>query len=147
MGQQQLLLIILGVIIVGVAVAVGIGMFTSLASDANRDRVVNDLVNLTAKTQQYIRRPKTMGGGGNDFAGFRLSLTDTGNGNGSYSLAQGSPPTGVNFEPGDTAAISGTGVATIYIIGCGKELGLDQVNKMKVYVTVKKDDFKVANLN
>ncbi len=147
MGQQQLLLIILGVIIVGVAVAVGIGMFTSLASDANRDRVVNDLVNLTAKTQQYLRRPKTMGGGGNDFAGFRLSASDTGNDNGSYALSQGSPPTGVGFVPGDTAAISGTGVSTIYIIGCGKELGYDRVNKMKLYVTVRKDDFKVSNLN
>ena len=147
MGQQQLLLIILGVIIVGIAVAVGIGMFTSLASDANRDRVINDLVNLSAKSQQFLRRPRTMGGGGNDFVGFRLSPSDTGNGNGSYSITQGSPPTGVNFVPGDTAGVSGTIVTTIYILGCGKELGYDKVNKMKLYVTIQKDDFKITNLN
>ena len=38
MGQQQLLLIILGVIIVGIAVAVGITMFQDNAVDQNRKR-------------------------------------------------------------------------------------------------------------
>ena len=146
MGQQQLLLVILGVIIVGIAVAVGVGMFTGLASDANRDRVVNDLVNLTAKAQQYLRRPKTMSGGGNEFGNFRLSSSDTGNPNGSYSLAQ-TPPTGIGYVKGDTAAITGTGVTMIYILGCGVELGNDKVNKMKLYVTVSKDRFAVTNLN
>ena len=49
MGQQQLLLIILGVIIVGIAVAVGITMFQDNAISANRDAVTNDLVQLAAK--------------------------------------------------------------------------------------------------
>jgi hypothetical protein len=40
MGQQQLLLIILGVIVVGIAVAVGITMFQDNAVSANRDAVV-----------------------------------------------------------------------------------------------------------
>ena len=44
MGQQQLLLIILGVIVVGIAVAVGITMFSDSAVNANRDAMVNDLV-------------------------------------------------------------------------------------------------------
>ena len=48
MGQQQLLLIILGVIIVGIAIAVGISMFSSGSVQANRDGIVNDLNNLAA---------------------------------------------------------------------------------------------------
>ena len=69
MGQQQLLLIILGVIVVGIAVAVGITMFSDNAVNANRDAVSNDLVNLAARAQQFYRRPTALGGGGNSFVG------------------------------------------------------------------------------
>jgi hypothetical protein len=47
MGQQQLLLIILGVIVVGIAVAVGITMFKDNAVSANRDAV--SISQLTSK--------------------------------------------------------------------------------------------------
>ena len=67
MGQQQLLLIILGVIIVGIAVAVGITMFQDNALDQNRSAVVADLTTLAAKAQQFYAKPVTLGGGGNSF--------------------------------------------------------------------------------
>ncbi len=54
MGQQQLLLIILGVIIVGIAVAVGITMFQDNAVDQNRSAVIADLTTLAAKAQRYL---------------------------------------------------------------------------------------------
>ena len=69
MGQQQLLLIILGVIIVGIAVAVGITMFQDNAVDQNRSAVIADLTTLSAKAQQYYAKPTTLGGGGNSFVG------------------------------------------------------------------------------
>jgi aldehyde:ferredoxin oxidoreductase len=56
MGQQQLLLIILGVIVVGIAVAVGITMFTDNAISANRDAVTNDLVNLASPDRDLRER-------------------------------------------------------------------------------------------
>ena len=69
MGQQQLLLIILGVIIVGIAIAVGISMFSSGSVQANRDGIVNDLNNLAANAYQFKIRPTTMGGGGGSYTG------------------------------------------------------------------------------
>jgi hypothetical protein len=69
MGQQQLLLIILGVIIVGIAIAVGISMFSSGSVQANKDAIVNDLNNLAANAYQFKIRPCTMGGGGGGYAG------------------------------------------------------------------------------
>jgi Tfp pilus assembly protein PilE len=93
MGQQQLLLIILGVIIVGIAVAVGITMFQDNAINSNRDAVSNDLVNLAARAQQFYRRPVGMGGGGNTFTGLTADAAGIGkltqsatNDNGSYSI-------------------------------------------------------------
>ncbi|MEK6570322.1 MAG: hypothetical protein AABZ61_03065 [Bacteroidota bacterium] len=82
MGQQQLLLIILGVIIVGIAVVIGITMFKDNAISANRDSVTNDLVNLGARAHQFYRRPVALGGGGSSFAGLtmdKLARPATGN--------------------------------------------------------------------
>ena len=41
MGQQQLLLIVLGVIVVGIAVVVGINLFNASAEEANKDGIVS----------------------------------------------------------------------------------------------------------
>ncbi len=86
MGQQQLLLIVLGIIIVGIAIAVGISMFKSSAVDANRSAIAGDLANLASKAQRYYRTPVELGGGGQSFANFALSPLDTGNANGSYRV-------------------------------------------------------------
>ena len=63
MGQQQLLLIILGVIIVGVAIAVGISMFSGQSIQSNKDAILSDLNNLGADAYQHKIRPASMGGG------------------------------------------------------------------------------------
>jgi len=63
MGQQQLLLIILGVIIVGVAIAVGISMFSGQSIQSNKDAILSDINNLGADAYQFKIRPSSMGGG------------------------------------------------------------------------------------
>ena len=89
MGQQQLLLIVLGVIVVGIAVVVGINLFNANAVSSNRDGVVSDLNNLGAMAQQYYKKPTSMGGGGNTFTGWVLptQLDTTANGNYSITVA------------------------------------------------------------
>ena len=88
MGQTQLLMIVLAVIIVGIAVAVGITQFGESAVAANRDAVAGDCHLIVAKAQQWYRKPTSLGGGGNAFTG--LTLADIGvsssNQNGSYAL-------------------------------------------------------------
>jgi hypothetical protein len=69
MGQQQLLLIILGVIIVGIAIAVGISMFSASSVQSNKDGLINDLNNLAADAYQFRIRPTTMAGGGGSYTG------------------------------------------------------------------------------
>jgi len=89
MGQQQLLLIVLGVIVVGIAVVVGINLFNANAVSSNRDGVVSDLNNLGAMGQQYYKKPISMGGGGNTFTGWTLpaELDTTANGNYAITVA------------------------------------------------------------
>ena len=63
MGQQQLLLVILCVIIVGIAIAVGISQFGAHSQQANKDGVTTSLVTLGADAYQFKIRPSTLGGG------------------------------------------------------------------------------------
>ena len=82
MGQQQLLMIILGVIIVGIAISVGISQFSAGSQGANKDGVTASLVSLGASAYQYKIRPNTLGGGGNSYVGYtvpaKLSSDDNG---------------------------------------------------------------------
>lgn len=96
MGQQQLLLIILGVIIVGIAIAVGLSMFTAQSVGANRDAIIADLTNLAANAYQYRIRPTTMGGGGGSYTGYNIPPSLASNENGTYTLG-GTSSTDVTF--------------------------------------------------
>lgn len=69
MGQQQLLLLVLGVIIVGVSIVVGIGMFNQHAEKGNIDMVVNELMGMAGLAHQYYLKPESMGGGSQKFTG------------------------------------------------------------------------------
>ena len=134
MGQQQLLLIILGLIVVGIAVAVGITMFKDSAVSANRDAVTNDLANLASRAQQYYRRPKVSGGGGGSFtrltagSGMKLLTKTSGssvrNGNGTFTIVSSS-------------------TSTLRLQGLGTEFGRDRTNKVKVVMNVWADSAKV----
>ena len=69
MGQQQLLLLVLSAIIVGVSVIIGINMFNSSAVQANQDAVVQDCMMMAARAQEWWSKPVAMGGGGRSFLG------------------------------------------------------------------------------
>ena len=66
MGTQQILMIVLSVIIVGVAVGVGITMFQNQAVNSNRQAVIADLNNFAAQAIAWYKLPTYMGGGGNE---------------------------------------------------------------------------------
>lgn len=104
MGQQQLLLIVLGVIIVGIAVVVGINVFTAQNTNSNRDAVTSDLTTLASMAQQYYRKPQALGGGDNKFDGFKIPDNMKKNANGTYTLSAAA---------GNEATIVGKGTTTV----------------------------------
>ncbi|HXX64402.1 MAG TPA: hypothetical protein VEO56_11465 [Bacteroidota bacterium] len=136
MGVQQLLLITLGVMLVGIAVSVGLTMFTDGAINANRDGLSNDLLNLASRAQLFYRRPTLMGGGGNSFSRLTTSsitlLTNKPtNANGSYTI-----------ETGGTG--NGAG-AVVVIKGVGTELYNGSPVAMRVYVYPDRDSMVTLN--
>ena len=66
MGTQQILLIVLSVIIVGVAIAVGITMFGNQAYNSNQQAVSGELQNYASQVVQYYKTPTAQGGAGQD---------------------------------------------------------------------------------
>lgn len=72
MGTQQILLIVLSVIIVGVAIAVGITMFQNQSYNSNKTAVVGELQQYAAQVIQWYKTPVSQGGAGSptDISGF-----------------------------------------------------------------------------
>ena len=62
MGTQQILLIVLSVIIVGIAVAVGIAMFNNQAINSAEAACISDMSNFSAIAMAYYRTPSSQGG-------------------------------------------------------------------------------------
>ncbi len=85
MGQQQLLLIILGVIVVGIAISVGIYLFGASSISANKDAIINDLNNIAANAYQFKIRPTTMGGGGGKYSTYIIPQKLQSNADGSFT--------------------------------------------------------------
>ncbi len=67
MGQQQLLLLVLGIVIVGLAVVVGIQAFGENQKKSNQDAMVNDGIRIASDAQAWALKPAAFGGGEGDF--------------------------------------------------------------------------------
>lgn len=68
MGQQQLLLVILVTILVGIATLVAFNVFGTAAEEANRDAVRQDIMAAAAQAQAIWTRPAMMDGANQDFS-------------------------------------------------------------------------------
>jgi hypothetical protein len=72
MGQQQLLLIVLGIVVIGIAIALAISLFRTHAIESKRDMLANDCVALGAMAMEYFRKPVSFGGGQQKFTGWQI---------------------------------------------------------------------------
>jgi hypothetical protein len=120
MGQQQLLLIILGVIIVGIAIAVGLSLFTANSIQANRDAIINDVNNLAANAYQYRIRTASMGGGNNSYVNYNIPSRLLSNSNATY-VASGASATGLTIT-GTSIANAGCSVTGVLDVNGGLAL-------------------------
>lgn len=78
MGQQQLLLLVLGTIIVGLAVVAGIDAFNSNQTSANQNALTNNAVSIASDAQAWMQKPAAYGGGDNDGDWSNFSLDKVG---------------------------------------------------------------------
>ena len=105
MGHQQLLLIILGVIVIGIAMAVGLSLFIANGVEANKDAMVYVINNIANYCYQYKIRPKCIGGGDKFYNLTTLPTKLATNSNATYLLSGGG-------AAATTITITGTSVVT-----------------------------------
>lgn len=103
MGQQQLLLVLLGIVVVGVAIVVAINLFRGNAIDRKREILINESHNIGSIAIAFYKKPKMIGGGGRRFTGWTIPSSLVATVNGSYT-AQVSP---------DNIVIIGTGTEVV----------------------------------
>jgi hypothetical protein len=118
MGQQQLLLIILGVIVVGIAIAVGITQFGAQSTNANKDAVTSSLVALSSSAYEFKIRPRTLGGGSNSYVGYTIPSKMLSDDNGTYTL--NSAPTATQVVFSGASAQNSAWIATMTVDSTGK---------------------------
>jgi hypothetical protein len=74
MGQMQLLLVILGVLLVGVAIYVGVSMFEANTVENTRNAIIADLNAFASRAHAYFWKPATQGGGNKSFVGVTMGM-------------------------------------------------------------------------
>ena len=129
MGQQQLLLIALGVIVVGIAVAVGINLFSASVTESNREELVSALVSLGAMAQEYYQTPAMFGGGNRKFKKWKI------------------PKFYKKFEAGKIKVKVNNKGNEVTITATGTAKGRNNRNKVKIEAKVKPTSFKIKTLN
>jgi hypothetical protein len=127
MGQQQLLLIVLGVIIVGIAVVVGINLFSSSSASSNRDAITSQMLNLASSAQLYYRKPVPLGGGGITFTGWTI-------------------PTGLSSTANGTVTATAT-ATSVTLVGIGNQTGNDGSTNVKVTMVVGPNSITSTTIN
>ena len=127
MGQQQLLMIVLAIIIVGIAIAISVQLFRSNAIESKRDLLIEETTSLATMAIQYYKKPQAMGGGGRSFMGWEIpsQMVQTFNG---------------NFM---RAVVNAT---EVIITGTGSEAVTD-TDSIKVETTVRPDEIFTTIIN
>lgn len=88
MGQQQLILLVLVFIIVGIASVVAIDTFQESRDSAAKDAARVDMLGAISSAQKYYMAPSSIGGGGKSYTGisFKDLSIDSVNENATYTL-------------------------------------------------------------
>lgn len=123
MGQSQLLLIALGVIVVGAAVIIGMNLFHVNAVEANRNGITNDLLTIANLSQAYYKKPGNLAGGNNSFERFDIPARFKQNENGTYSTL---------YARSDQALFEGVGRESAEM-GAGCTEGQNITHRILVY--------------
>src|ERR1017187_6935445 len=128
MGQQQLLLIVLATIIIGIAIIFSITLFRQKAIDSKRDLLINECGNLAMDAMKYYKKPSNLGGGGNSFVGWSIPDILTINATGNYTTTSSNYSTTIFSD-------------SILIIGTGNDV-LNGADSVKVQISVYQDNYK-----
>ncbi|MBF8296858.1 MAG: hypothetical protein HW389_3403 [Bacteroidetes bacterium] len=116
MGQQQFLLTVLGVVIIGISIRIGFRIVDAQYMQQSRDQLISHMQTVYGYAEAFATKTKKQGGGAGTYTGFRLPKNMSQLTSGTF-----------------TATVSGT--TNLTIVGTGKIKGNN--GKSPVSVTYK----------
>jgi len=127
MGSQQLLLIVVSVMVVGLAAYAGFNIGKDYIENSNRDQIISSLYDLGLKAQAYYKKDASQGGGGRSFLGWNIpsQLHNT--------------PSGIFDEVVRSDRIDLSGIGTV--------IGRNGNTNIRVTARVDQDEIKITIVN
>ncbi len=122
MGQQQLLLLVLGIVIVGIAVVAGITAFSEGKDKADRDAASSDAMRLISDLQAWKLKPAAFGGGASASGFTGVSFTSIGIPSGSLTGGNYTTTNGCYTLTAGTNAVVGVYKAASACTGTGNKI-------------------------
>ncbi len=127
MGQQQLLLLVLGIVIVGLAVVVGIQAFSENQRKANADAMVTDGLRIASDCQAWDLKPGQFGGSlvSEDLSDCTFDEIGFTNASGTYTNVNADYTLPTSLPSGCTVAptIPSGGTPLVYVHGVNTQTG------------------------
>lgn len=127
MGSQQLLLIVLGVILVGLAIYAGYNIAKDYLENTNREQLITSIYDLGLLAQQYYKKDVSAGGGGGSFIGWSIPIQLRNTEVGNYNAV-------VSFDK-------------INITAVGKEIGMNGLTNVRVNAVIDVNGIKITVVN
>lgn len=135
MGQQQLLLLVLGIVIVGLAVVVGIQAFSENQKQSNADMMVNDAIRIASDAQAWKLKPSAFGGGASASNWTGLSFSQIGYTVGDQGLHPGTDAAADQYENLNAVYDIALDAGTLTITGTSFDGSGTALNTVVVEVT------------
>lgn len=136
MGQQQILFLILGVCIIGIAISTSIIVLQSDASIDHRQMIYSDLKKLASEAQAYRRRSFEDDGGDGTFIG----LTSTLQGIEKLTKTRSTPY-------GEFVIKKSGNLQSVQIVAIGNSPGNDPRKPIKLLMTVFAESTSIGVMN
>lgn len=141
MGTQQILFIVLGLIVVGVAIIVAFSMVKHESTQSARDSLQNDLSLLILESQEFYHKTGLFGGGGNSFSGMKPDDIRL------LRSSQVQSATEVWVTANGTYMLLSVAPDSVVLEGVGVNVGTDGVNPVKVRAIVRASSFALVTVN
>lgn len=128
MASTQILLVVLGVLLVGIAIYVGFSMFQASAVEHTRDAIMADLSNFAGRARAYYTKPRTQGGGEGSFDGVTIRML--------YPMTE---------NPNARYYVESAVDDQCVIMGVGKVVSGDDSIRVRIRVTERRNIIEILN--
>ncbi|MEK6754838.1 MAG: hypothetical protein AABZ02_01665 [Bacteroidota bacterium] len=128
MASTQILLVVLGVLLVGIAIYVGFSMFQASAVEQTRNAIMADLSNFAGRARAYYAKPRTQGGGERSFNGVTIRML--------YPMTE---------NPNARYFVESTNDDECVIMGVGKVVSGDDSIRVRIRVAERRNIIEIIN--